>query len=43
MFNIERAHFIVDEMIMNGRITETNKSNVLRPLRTLDKVVSAKN
>jgi AP-4 complex subunit sigma-1 len=32
MFNIEKAHFIVDEMIMNGHIVETNKSNVLSPV-----------
>ncbi len=25
MFNIEKAHFIIDEMIMSGYITETNK------------------
>lgn len=32
MFNIEKAHFIVDEMIMGGYIVETNKSNVLNPV-----------
>lgn len=25
MFNLERAHFILDEMMMNGKIVETNK------------------
>ena len=25
MFNIEKAHFILDEMVMNGVIVETNK------------------
>ena len=29
MFNIEKAQFIMDEMVMNGCITETNKSNKL--------------
>ena len=32
MFNIEKAHFIIDEMIMSGYITETNKSNILAPV-----------
>ena len=32
MFNIEKAHFIIDEMVMNGYITETNKSNILAPV-----------
>jgi len=27
MFNIEKAHFIIDEMMMAGYITETNKAN----------------
>eukprot|EP01006_Ploeotia_vitrea_P047330 TRINITY_DN67114_c7_g1_i2.p1 TRINITY_DN67114_c7_g1~~TRINITY_DN67114_c7_g1_i2.p1 ORF type:complete len:151 (+),score=67.11 TRINITY_DN67114_c7_g1_i2:30-482(+) len=37
MFNIERAHFILDEMVMNGSIVETNKSNILKPIRLMDK------
>ncbi|DBA67402.1 hypothetical protein WJX79_007866 [Trebouxia sp. C0005] len=37
MFNLEMAHFIVDEMLMNGRIVETNKQNVLAPVQLLDK------
>ncbi len=41
MFNIEKAHFIIDEMIMNGQIIETNKTNVLTPVlavvKTLEK------
>ena len=32
MFNIEKAHFIIDEMIMSGYIAETNKSNILNPV-----------
>ena len=32
MFNIEKAHFILDEMIMDGMIAETNKSNILNPV-----------
>ena len=38
MFNLEKAHFILSEMVMNGCIVETNKSNCLRPIALLDKV-----
>ena len=38
MFNIEKAHFILDEMVMNGAIIETNKTNVLKPILWLEKV-----
>lgn len=37
MFNLEKAHFILNEMIMNGCIVETNKVNVLKPIVLLDK------
>jgi len=29
MFNIEKAHYILDEMVMNGCIVETNKALIL--------------
>ena len=32
MFNIEKAHFIIDEMIMGGYISETNKASILNPV-----------
>lgn len=32
MFNLEKAHFVLEEMVMNGFIVETNKANILRPL-----------
>ena len=32
MFNIEKAHLIIDEMVMNGCIVETNKANILNPV-----------
>ena len=38
MFHLEKAHFIVDEMITNGFIVETNKSNILDPVTILDKL-----
>ena len=37
MFNLEKAHFILDEMVMNGCIIETNKNNILAPVHILDK------
>ncbi len=37
MFNIEKAHFILDEMVANGNIVEMNKSNILNPLILMDK------
>ena len=37
MFNIEKAHFIVDEMVMAGYIVETNKTNILNPVVTIVK------
>lgn len=40
MFNLERAHFILDEMVMNGQIVEANKLNILRPIRMMDKYAS---
>ena len=38
MFSLEKAHFILDEMVSNGQIVETNKSNILKPILLLDKV-----
>ncbi len=32
-----QAHFIVDEMLMNGCIVETNKHNILAPVQLLEK------
>jgi AP-4 complex subunit sigma-1 len=37
MFNLEKAHFLLDEMVMNGYIIETNKANVLKPILLLEK------
>ncbi|XP_077476682.1 AP-4 complex subunit sigma-1 [Stigmatopora argus] len=38
MFNVDRVHIILDEMIQNGRVVESNKSNILAPLLALDKM-----
>ncbi len=37
MFNLEKAHMILDEMVMNGQITETNKNRVLAPVAVLER------
>mmetsp|Transcript_9460 Transcript_9460/g.13092 ORF Transcript_9460/g.13092 Transcript_9460/m.13092 type:complete len:151 (+) Transcript_9460:89-541(+) len=37
MFNLEKAHFILDEMVMNGCIVDTNKSNILKPIALMEK------
>ncbi|BDA40574.1 AP-4 complex subunit sigma-1 [Coccomyxa sp. Obi] len=39
MFNLEMAHFIVDEMLINGCIVDTNKQNVLTPIQLLEKAM----
>lgn len=40
MFHIEKAHYIVDEMVANGAIIENNKANIIKPLDLLDKSAS---
>jgi len=37
MFNIEKAHYVLEEMVMNGVIVETNKALILAPIHVLDK------
>ncbi len=37
MFNLEKAHFIVDEMMVNGHIVDANKANVLKPIHLMEK------
>ncbi|KGL78507.1 AP-4 complex subunit sigma-1 [Tinamus guttatus] len=38
MFNLDRVHIILDEMVLNGCIVETNRNRILAPLLVLDKV-----
>ena len=42
MFNLEKAQFILDEMVTNGAIVETNKANILKPILLLEKVSGSK-
>merc|ERR1712161_172342 len=37
MYQLEQVHFLVDEMVQNGYIVDTNKSNVLRPIDLIDR------
>ncbi|CAG8581358.1 26130_t:CDS:2, partial [Gigaspora rosea] len=37
MFNIEKVQVILEEMVSNGRIVETNKHNVLAPVLEMNK------
>jgi len=37
MYQLEQVHFLLDEMVMNGYVVETNKSNVLRPIDLIDR------
>ena len=37
MFNLEKAHFILDEMVVSGLVVESNKGNVLRPLMLMSR------
>ncbi|KAK2878704.1 hypothetical protein QQF64_011176 [Cirrhinus molitorella] len=41
MFNLDKVHIILDEMILNGHIVETNKNRILAPLLALDKMVES--
>ena len=38
MFHIEKAHYIVDEMVSNGVIVDNNKINILKPLTLMDQL-----
>lgn len=38
IYNLEKAHIIVDEMISNGHIIETSGKKVLAPIQYMDKV-----
>lgn len=41
MFNLDRVHIILDEMVLNGCIVETNRNRILTPLLVLDKVAES--
>ena len=37
MYQLEQVHFLLDEMVQNGYIVETNKANILRPLDLMER------
>jgi len=37
MYQLEEVHFLVDEMVQNGYIVETNKANILRPIALMER------
>jgi AP-4 complex subunit sigma-1 len=37
MYQLEQVHFLLDEMVQNGFIVETNKTNILRPLDLMER------
>ena len=37
MFHLEKAHFMLEEMVINGAIVETNKTNILGPIQLMDR------
>ncbi|XP_052001182.1 AP-4 complex subunit sigma-1-like [Xyrauchen texanus] len=41
MFKLDKVHIILDEMILNGHIVETNKDQILAPLLALDKMTES--
>eukprot|EP00050_Salpingoeca_kvevrii_P014919 m.41701 g.41701 ORF g.41701 m.41701 type:complete len:171 (-) comp6054_c0_seq2:71-583(-) len=38
MFNIEKAHMLLDEMVANGEIIETNRTRIIAPVKIIDQV-----
>jgi len=41
MFHLDRAHFILEEMVIAGEMVETNKVNALQPVQLLDRAIGA--
>jgi len=39
MLNLDRVHFVIDEMISSGRIVESNRLRILSPLHVMDEAV----
>mmetsp|Transcript_11646 Transcript_11646/g.16652 ORF Transcript_11646/g.16652 Transcript_11646/m.16652 type:complete len:147 (+) Transcript_11646:73-513(+) len=37
MFNLEKAHFLLDEMVLDGCIVDTNKNSALHPIYLMEK------
>lgn len=37
MFNLDRSHFILDEMVANGEVVDINRKNITNPLTLMEK------
>lgn len=37
MYQLEDVHFLVDEMVQNGYVIETNRTNILRPIALMER------
>ena len=37
MLNLDKCHFILNEMVANGTIVGTSKADILQPIEFLDK------
>jgi len=37
MFNVDKVHMIIEEIILNGRVVETNQDRILAPLIGMSK------
>ena len=37
MYNLDRSHFILDEMVANGEVVDINRNNITRPLSLMEK------
>ena len=40
MYNLDRSHFILVEMVANGEVVDVNRTNITRPLQLMDKARS---
>jgi AP-4 complex subunit sigma-1 len=40
MFNIDKAHMLIDEIVVNGCVVETNPKRVMHPIQLLDSTIA---
>ncbi|XP_078466005.1 AP-4 complex subunit sigma-1 [Lampetra fluviatilis] len=37
MFNLEKVHMVLDEMVVNGRVAETSQTRILAPIYLMER------
>lgn len=37
---LSQVHYILDEMLVNGQVVDTNKTNILEPVQLLEQVAA---